>query len=158
MNLKTVGKSAQLTFEMYKEIFSANREALKTLKANIAEKQYDVKGTPNYFYRGKVHIVDRSYNIPPLHKSLRGLAQSYITMLRQYEHDTRVFNTYATQASQGMQHETDVFFLYPNSVHKFFSVLEKPDTEPDYIDQIKPSNYEEVELIITDQLMFSLMN
>ena len=58
MNLKTVGKSAQLTFEMYKEIFSANREALKTLKANIAEKQYDVKGTPNYFYSCLLYTSD----------------------------------------------------------------------------------------------------
>lgn len=158
MKLRIVGSSAQITFDMYKQLFSANKEAIQTLKANISEKQYDLVKTPNYFYKGKVHIVDKAYNIPPLHRSLRDLAKSYISMIKQYESDKQVFNLYAAKASQGMQHETDLFFLYPSTVHKFFGMLEKPAIEPDYIQAIKPSNYEEVELIITDQLMFSLMN
>lgn len=158
MKLKVVGKSAQITFEMYKQLFLANKESIQALKANISEKQYDIERTPNYFYRGQVIMVDKAYHIPPLNKSLHDLIKSYISMTKQYESDSQVFNLYATKASQGMQHETDLFFLYPSTVHKFFGMLEKPDTEPEYIQAIKPSNYEEVELIITDQLMFSLLN
>ena len=141
-------------------LFNPNQEMVIEMSLEIYKDQNTLTGSPNFFYRGKTHIYDREYNVHKLREELITKYLNYAAAKEQLDKDRAILTAYFSSLGRKVKNKSDLYFLLPSQLHanlREYPVTES-DTPSEAVEELIPSNFDEIRLVVIDQLMFSIIN
>lgn len=139
------------------KLFAAHYAHIGEILESISRSQYELKKSPNFFYRGKSHIRDRDYSVPSLHAQLKESYQSYLDESETISKNRIIVSNYLNTVASVTTHYAHIYYLLPDSLLKHLELDLKDEYKPDYLEEVRPSNYDEFLDAVQEELIYSLL-
>ena len=139
------------------KLFAAHYFHIAEILESISRSQYELKKSPNFFYKGKSHIRDRDYSVPSLHAQLKESYQSYLDETETVSKNRIIVSNYLNTAASVTTHYAHIYYLLPESLLKHLELDMKDEYKPDYLEEVRPSNYDEFLETVQEELIYSLL-
>lgn len=139
-------------------IFSEATNNLSKQLADIHIIQHENTGSPKFFYKGQVYIVSsaNSYSVNPLYSSLVTTCNSYLRQLDIITKKKEQFRYLLKKFSQ-TNNLADLFYVVPKEAFTFLGKDNFIVRSPEYIENIDKSLSHEINLLIKEQLLHTLL-
>lgn len=140
------------------KLFAAHYFHIDEILESISRSQYELKKSPNFFYKGRSHIRDRGYTVPGLHDQLKDSYQSYLDEVDAVDKNRTIVSNYLNTAASITTHYGHIFYLLPDSLLNHLEINLKDGYKPDYLEEVRPNNYDEFLEAVQEELIYSLLN
>lgn len=149
--------------DIYRYLHHIQTELFKPMDADILDlhdtvvsTQIKECNTTNFFYRGEVYKKS-PLPVRKLHPNAVPTYMAYKALSEEREAQYTAFNSFIAQVVKVIRESNDLFFLTPRYLHKYYNFPQSNEVEPDYIAEVIPKNFEEIEHIITSLLMYKIL-
>lgn len=139
------------------KLFAAHYFHIGEILESISRSQYELKKSPNFFYKGKYHIRDKDYSVPSLHAQLKESYQSYLDETETVSKNRIIVSNYLNTVASVTTHYAHIYYLLPDSLLKHLELDMKDEYKPDYLEEVRPSNYDEFLDTVQEELIYSLL-
>ena len=138
------------------ELFKPMDADILDLRDTVVSTQIKECNTTNFFYKGEVYKKS-PLPVRKLHPKAVPTYMAYKALSEEREAQYTAFTAFIAQVAKGVRETNDLYFLTPRLLHKYYNFAQSNMVEPDYIAEVKPKNFEEIEHIITSLLMYKIL-
>lgn len=139
-------------------LFKEDTQETTNIFNSIINEQHDATNSPNFFFKGEVYIHQKGMKVNPVDDSLRDRLKGYLSIIKHTQTNYSRLNSLLVTAMVGYPPEY-LYYLFPKQAHhildsaNIYQLVE----EPSDLAQFLPSTLPEIDMLIKEQLLNSLI-